>query len=537
MNHDQTDPAACIENAQKALRQIATHMDALDDVYEREMAAISVRISEIGVDLAFAKEALEPAPVENPRPALPQGFTVAADGLNVVLSWDTPLPAGTPGVQVHRMGASGWVDLTKGAINGLNDTPPDAGTQYYRIRGYGYKLDGTAHASPWSGVRTVTTSEPAPEPEPAPAPKPGAFRALDAVGNTVEENKSLLIPEMRQQREARTPVGTIGDVKRSDWNVGDGDLVKEDLESVVPEGYAQWSSNLHKKMEVRPGSYTWENIGVSPADGARQLKWGTREFNVPFRRFLSCDFTEIPREHGFYVSNYEGSEVKDCTFLRCGSQGVQFAHRPLPYQQYDGDNLPYAEPPTHVVSNCHFVDNAFKGDRPSFNLTYFNPGTSENPGTILVENSTFVCDWPEPKFYGGKELRSTGAMVVGNMQGNAPLVGNPMMDAITLRNNLYDFTKNDRAIIELRSVEELFIEDCCFISRDSGYPLVMMDKYIDDEAIKSKRITIRNTHAEGGTGLKIRKVDGTTATFDMHCPGEEIVIDAVNCTIISRTSL
>jgi len=363
------------------------------------------------------------------------------------------------------------------------------------------------------------------------------FKALECAANTVQENKNLMIPEMRAKRQPRQTVGTIGDVKRSDWNMGDGDLLKKDLNSIVPQGYAQWSSNLHKKLEVRPGTYTWENIAVAPGPDARQLKWGTREFNAPFRLFNACDFTDIPREHGFYVSNYEGTEVRDCTFLRCGSQGVQFAHRPLPYQQYDADNLPYAESPMHIVENCHFVDNAYKGDRPSFNLTYFNPGTSENPGTILVQNSSFVCNWPEPKFYGGRELRSTGAMVVGNMQGNKPLEGNPMMERVTLRNNLYDFSKNDRAIIELRSVEELVIEDCCFIARDSGYPILVMDKYIEDVATKSKTITIRNTFVTGGNGLAIRLLDGSTARIDMHCPGQELVIDAVTGDVISRKRL
>lgn len=373
---------------------------------------------------------------------------------------------------------------------------------------------------------TPILPEPPEPPEPPQPPDPSQFVALDHVGNTAEQNKNLRLRAVRSTRGNRTQVSTLGDVKRSDWNSGDGDLLTEDLECVVPEGYAQWASNLHKKLEVRPGSYTWDNVGVSAGRYARQLKWGTREFNAPLRRFLSCDFTAIPREHGLYVSNYEGTEVRDCTFLCCGSQGVQFAHRPLPYQQYSADNLPYAEPPVHIVENSHFVDNAYKGDRPSFNLTYFNPGTSKYPGTIVVENSTFVCDWPEPKFYNGRELRSTGAMVVGNMQGNEPLQGHPMMDSVTLRNNLYDFTKNDRAIVELRSCEEVVIEDCALIARDSRYPLVMIDQYLDaDAAIKTKVITLRNTHAEGGTGLKVAMLDGWTKTFDMHCPGQEVVIN------------
>lgn len=484
------------------------------------MAAIDI------VDAAL--QSLAPPP-ENPRPALPENISVVAAGTEVYLTWDFPLPEETPGVQVHRAINGGWMSMTRNAQEAFLDSPTVVGPQQYRVRGYGYRQDGTAHASPWSDTFSVVTEE---EGQP-PKPEPGGFRALDAVENTVDQNKELRLPDVRATREPRQPVGTIGDVRRNDWNTGDGDLWKGNMESVVPKGYAQWSSNLHKKLEVRPGDYTWQNIGVSPGLGADQLKWGTREFNAPFRSFIACDFTEIPREHGLYVSNNGSTEVVGCTFLRCGSQGVQFAHRPLPYQQYDADNLPYAEPPSHVVSNSHFVDNAYKGDRPSFNLTYFNPGTSENPGALLVEDCTFVCNWPEPKFYNGRELRSTGAMVVGNMQGNQPLVGNPMMERVTLRNNLYDYTRSDRALVSLRSCEDIVIEDCCFILRDSAYPLLSVDKYVDSYETKSKTLKVRNTHAEGGRA-QIHLEDGSVQWIDIHCPGEEIVIDTVAGVVISR---
>jgi len=385
--------------------------------------------------------------------------------------------------------------------------------------------------------------EPEPEPlppEPEPEPEPG-FSALSRVKFSVEANKDWRVPQMQASRTGRAPIGTLGDVRRNDWNAGDGDLLKSDLDSVVPEGYAQWSSNLHKKLEVRPGKYTWTNIGVRPGPGARQLKWGTREFNAPTREFVDCDFIEIPREHGLYVSNNGSTFLEGCTFLRCGSQGVQFAHRPLPYQQYDADNLPYKEPPTHVVRDCHFVDNAYKGDRPSFNLTYFNPGTSENPGTILVEDCSFVCDWPEPKYYGGQELRSTGAMVVGNMQGNAPLAGHQMMEAVTLRNCLFDYTLPDREIISLRSCKTIRIEDCAFILRGGSRPIVAIDKYIDSDATKTETIVVKNCHVEGGHMVILLKADPlgkqVRKYVDIHCPGEQITISGRTGEIIQRRTL
>ena len=457
------------------------------------------------------------------RPVLLTGFgfgDVTESSVEVV--WDE-MPPETPGVQVHRSENGGltWRSLTKGAIGTsfVDTVNIAAGADYtYRIRGFNDFPE--PKASVWSDelvIRTLDNSTPEP---PTPEPEPGDFFALDNIDNAVSQNKVLKVPAMQASRTGREVTGTLGDVKRSDWNMGDGDLIMQNQESIVPQGYSQWSSNLHKKVEVRPGDYTWLNIGVSPADGASQLKWGTREYNAPFRSFIECDFTRIPREHGLYVSNYEGTHIEDCTFLECGSQGVQFAHRPLPYQQYDADTLPYQEPPTHVCRNSHFVDNALGGDRPSYNLTYFNPGTSENPGTLLVEDCSFVAAWDEPRYDG---RRSTGAMCVVGQQGNAPLSGHPMMDLITLRNNLYDYTNGDRSIISIRSCETVIIEDCAFIARDHTRPFISIDEYIDDPEVRTKRIIFRNCETRGNVRLSVHTIGGSVPVKrDINCPGREL---------------
>lgn len=490
----------------------------------------------------------DPEPQPEVRPVLPTGFQLASRGEVVLVSWDER-DEDTPYVQVHRKPAfkeegMGWKNLTAEALDSFVDDTlgdPELNTELeweYKIRGYGYKNDGSAWASPWSEVKTVVI-----EREVEPPPPSYDFIALRQVGKTAAENKLVGLPKLRSERAPRTATGTIGDVRRSDWNMGDGDLLFENLESVVPEGYAQWSSNLHKKLEVRPGKYTWENIGVRAGEGARQLKWGTREFNAPYREFINCDFTDIPREHGLYVSNYQGTRVEDCTFLRCGSQGVQFAHREESYQQYDPDNLVYSERPYHVVRNSHFVDNAYKGDRPSFNLTYFDPGNSSMPGTILVDSCSFVCDWPEARYDGKK---STGAMVVSHMQGNPDLKDQCMMEKVELRNCLFDFTKGDRSIVSIRSTDEVIIEDCLFVARDDHRaPWVGIDKVYGADDLgntKTDVITIRNCVAEGGVKLVVYlapDAEGKQAykRTDIHCPGEEIKVSGATGEVISRRTL
>ena len=113
-------------------------------------------------------------------------------------------------------------------------------------------------------------------------------------------------------------------------------------------------------------------------------------------QFLDCDFTEIPQEHGLYVSNAADTTLDRCTFLRVGSQGAQFAHRePRRTSSTTRTTCPTQESPTHVVRDCHFIDCAYGGTRPSFNLTYFSPGSAlRQPGSILIEDCSFVCDWP-----------------------------------------------------------------------------------------------------------------------------------------------
>lgn len=493
----------------------------------------------------------EPEPELKPRPVLPASFTAQVEGETVVLGWDMPLPVETESVQIMRRpdfreGDTGWKSITKQAQDGFVDTnlpklpasEPDACWEY-KIRGYGYRLDETPHASAWSEVIKVEDVDRGGPIDPPVPPPSSDFVALECAGNSAAENKMVALPALRETREARASVGTIGDVGRGTWI--QGDLLKENLESVVPKGYAQWSSNLHNTYpEPRPGKYTWKNIGISPAiipELASQLKWGTREYNCFLREFISCDFTDIPREHGFYVSNYASTLVDSCTFLRCGSQAVQWAHREESYQQYGPDCLPYSEKPEHIIRNSHFVDNAFGGDRRSFNVTFFHPGCSEFPGTLKIEDCSFVADWSVPKYYNNKELRSTGALVVTPTTENAPLVDKCMMEKVHIKNCLFDYTKGDRAICSIRSAEEVLIEDSCFIARESGYNRISIDKdYGFMGNTKTKRIIIRNCIAED-MYVKIYLAanangDQVVKSVPMHCPGGEIVIDGATGEVI-----
>ena len=368
------------------------------------------------------------------------------------------------------------------------------------------------------------------------------FRALDCLKNTADQNKRHIVPHILRARPARTVEEVPGPVLQEpgkhwagvQWKNSEGDLVFENVER---RGTGQWCSNLFKNdLSKRPGKYIWRNVlcttETDPFNSG--LKWGCREYNVPHREFIDCDFFAIPREHGVYASNYEGTVVDRCTFVRMGSQGVQFAHRPMSYQQYSADNRPYEAKPQHVLKDSHFIDCAEGGDRPSYNATYFNPGSPAFPGTLTVENCSFVNKWEEPK--GG--YQSTGALVVTPLQGNEPLVSN-FMERVEVTNCLFDFTAGDRSIINIRSTNEVIIEDCAFIARDHGRANVDIDSpssYMGDS--KTKRIILRNCVAVGEVNLRIFGEDATGWTDNVSVPintrGKEVIIDGGTGRVISE---
>ena len=379
-----------------------------------------------------------------------------------------------------------------------------------------------------------------------------SFKAHDGFEATVQENKDRRLLLLRAERGERTRATRIPDLKA--WP--SEPTVYADLEIAVSPN-TQWAFNLYRPKskdltDLSPSGYLeFRNIGIRPGEGATGLKWGSREYNAPDRRFIDCDYTDIPKEHGLYVSNSGDTLLERCTFLRTGSQGAQWAHRPLPYQQYHADNAPYRCPPNHVVRDCHFIDCAYKGDRPSFNLTYFSPGTSENPGSLLIGDSSFVCKWPEPRIDNANSASprirfSSGALVVTPSQGNLPLdpVKGQMMKQVTLRNCLFDFTAGDRAIVELRSIDQIVIEDCCFVARNHTQNSVNIDRLSGPAKIlngtKSRRLILRNNFARDvvvqlglGDGTRNTKV----VTIPLHTPGDEVVYNALTGEEVARRSL
>ena len=115
---------------------------------------------------------------------------------------------------------------------------------------------------------------------------------------------------------------------------------------------------------------------------------------------------------------------------------------------------------------------------------------------------------------------------------------------MTLRNCLFDYTSGDRAIAELRSIDEIVIENCCFIARDHTQGSVNIDRMSGPKSnlngTKSRRIILRNNLAKGvktrlGLGDGTRKAG--SVTIELHTPGREVVYDATTGKELSNKPL
>lgn len=353
------------------------------------------------------------------------------------------------------------------------------------------------------------------------------FNAITSYGKTSSQNKALRIRQLRADRGTRAQVATIPDLKRDDWPSDRPATITYRDTACAPGPNVQWAWNVHKGDLVRRTTeLVWDNIGVTGEH--RHLKWGSREYNVGPRLITHCDYTDIAQEHGAYISNSSDTTVIASTFLRCGSQGLQFAHRPKAYQQYTADNMPYERSPIHTIDDCHFVDCGYKGTRPSFSLTYFDPGSTEHPGKVKVRDSSFVAAWPEAAY---KDNFSTGAFVLTPSQGGPDIVPEmgDMLQHTIFENCVFDYTSGDRPIGVIRGSTNILFERCCLIAREHKQPWIDIDSGGFERlgGMKSKRIAIRDCVAKGVKMRVFGPDNKVIATVDMNCPGGEIMVNGM----------
>ena len=348
------------------------------------------------------------------------------------------------------------------------------------------------------------------------------LNATNCIHNSADQNKTQRMRELRSMRGPRTDLAYLPDVTRHDWPEDKGRLVFEDMELRSEPGHRQWLHNLHKGELTERSPVVYKNVGWTGPD--QQMKWGMRGYNPGDLFVVDNDFTEIKREHGMYVSTGNSSSFKGCTFLRVGSQGIQIVNRPVSYQQYDADNLPPSKSPSHIIEDSHFIDCGYRGDRPSYNASYFDPGSEYHPSTVKFTDSSWVSHWATP---GSRGNYSTGAFVITQYNEGDP-DENPV-GSVVIQNCLFDFTGGDRSIGNIRGAGTILIEDSCFIARAHKQPWIDVNK---DSDYTTEHIFVKNCRSRG-VKVRVWNHGEVVARVDLECPGGSLYIDGDTGTVRS----
>lgn len=267
---------------------------------------------------------------------------------------------------------------------------------------------------------------------------------------------------------------------------------------------------------------------------ATGMKWGMRRFNLGDVTVVDCDFTGIPKEHGIYDSLSGHGLYKGNTFKNLGGQGIQISYRDLPHAQYLADNLPFTGKATFILDDCHAVDCGLDASRSGFTWTFFDPGTTKFPGTVIVRNCTVVHAWPFSRTSGGQRvapshadaMRAPGGLVLTQIQHvNANAKTKPT-ETLVIDNCLFDLTLSGMPIASVRGVETILIEDSCFIARDHRNPHFDVDDLPDRP---SGKVIIENCVSPEGAEvwLRIRQ----KRVVSMHCPGKRLEIDVATLEV------
>lgn len=246
-----------------------------------------------------------------------------------------------------------------------------------------------------------------------------------------------------------------------------------------------------------------------PGDNPENEKWGARLFNLRNTLIRNVIVRNIEKEHGFYLGRAGSARIEKCTFLDIGSQGIQDAQREI--DSIEG-RLANVQCLLEVLG-CTFERCATSlGARQSWNLTIF--GFDENlrqwypDGPLILtplgnaQKGHFVpsltdvviagCNFKGYGYphmaSGNRDCDSTGGILVGDRI-NADI-----------RRCVLNFTRPDREIVQIKSVENAYMGACEL----NGGDVVLVD--MDDKHVKIEACT-------GSGNIRKRNLGDHTSTF------------------------
>ena len=193
------------------------------------------------------------------------------------------------------------------------------------------------------------------------------------------------------------------------------------------------------------GRLLLERCEVTPAWPDLGARWGDRLINIDELIIRACHYHGIEEEHGTYATLLGDALIEDNLFEGIGSQAMQLV------DDSDGERsstptLPVREGYVQILRNT--IRNMGGGTRPSFPITMFFLGSATAQKDVSVIGNHCKVQYPEPLHNSGKDIRSTGFMI---MLASQP--GQNEYRNVEVRDNVVDLTDTGHPFMKINSVE------------------------------------------------------------------------------------
>lgn len=388
----------------------------------------------------------------------------------------------------------------------------------------------------------LQSAEPEPDPTPVPAepvdPLVPSERSAEAlhravIDNSIAENKLLFVPGLRASRRPKTKRYTASQM-HSD---GKAPNVRDAIQDATGQKCIGRSIQRHPDgRPIAPGHEIAliENVEFGEARSwvakpGKHIKWFSRTLNN--RRFVirDCDVTspfdeasgrQKFLEHMSYEEVSESYEMIGCTAIGLGGHMAYQVNRPYPFQQYGAQNVQPTKPMLVRIDDSHAIDCDQDAVRSAFAFTMFNPGTFEAPATVVLQDSSAVCEWDFYRAQSTNDKAEPGSPDVARLYNPGRAAGMFVIQHYDIRKHraysqrhshptqsvrltrfLGDYAASPMPLGAIRGAKSVLIEDSAFrTSRGSRLPFIEIDdrKEIRDvcavESVEVRNTLLMNMH-------------------------------------------
>jgi len=279
-------------------------------------------------------------------------------------------------------------------------------------------------------------------------------------------------------------------------------------------------------------------------DQSSGAKWFVRMSNIPQATMTRFNVVgedlkgrNFPKEHGCYLDVSGDVTFADSLYKNIGGHGVYVTNRAYSFQQYGFISLPFTAPPTWTFDNVIQLHNEQDASRSAFDFTFYDPGSYEHPGEVIVKDCASIQAWPYQRPQGTNErhpvepyrpgeTRASGGLVVTNYDhSHMGREGAWPTERVVITRSYFRAVQARHNLISISGAKHVLLKDSTFIAEGPGANTVIHigAKERDGLWMAEPRSVVLENCVAPGMSVEIARRDGLPAvSIDANCPGRRV---------------